>query len=154
MLYLVLKYFHILGACVLIGTGSGIAFFMFMAHRTKDIATIAGTARIVVIADFVFTLTAALLQPITGFGLLYLLGMRWQEPWVLLSLFLYLFIGCFWVPVIFIQKNMAKLAETALQTGVMPERYHQLYRIWFWCGVPAFAAIALLLWLMVVKPVW
>ena len=33
---LVLRYLHIVGATVLLGTGMGIAFFMLMAHRTRD----------------------------------------------------------------------------------------------------------------------
>jgi uncharacterized membrane protein len=32
MLYFVLKYLHIVGAAVLLGTGAGIAFFMLAAH--------------------------------------------------------------------------------------------------------------------------
>ena len=55
MLYFVLKYLHVIGACVLLGTGAGIAFFMLMAHRTDNASTIAGVARIVVVADFLFT---------------------------------------------------------------------------------------------------
>ena len=31
---LVLRWLHVLGAAVLMGTGVGIAFFMLMAHRT------------------------------------------------------------------------------------------------------------------------
>ena len=44
-LYLTLKLMHVIGATVLFGTGLGIAFFMFMANRTRDPATIAHTAR-------------------------------------------------------------------------------------------------------------
>ena len=50
-----------MGACVLLGTGIGIAFFMWMAHRTADAAIIAATARIVVVADAVFTATAVVI---------------------------------------------------------------------------------------------
>ena len=50
MTYLLLKYLHIIGAAVLFGTGAGIAFFMLMAHRTGNAATIAAIARIVVSA--------------------------------------------------------------------------------------------------------
>ena len=64
--YLILKYLHVIGAAVLLGTGAGIAFFMLMAHRTGSAATIAATARIVVAADFVFTATAVIAQPVTG----------------------------------------------------------------------------------------
>lgn len=51
MLYLLVKYLHVLGATILLGTGAGIAFFMLLADRTSDPAVVAGLARIVVIAD-------------------------------------------------------------------------------------------------------
>lgn len=60
------KYLHVLGAAVLLGTGARIAVFMLLAHRTGDPAVVAGVARIVVIADFLFTATAVIAQPITG----------------------------------------------------------------------------------------
>jgi uncharacterized membrane protein len=69
MAYFVLKYVHIIGAAVLLGTGAGIAFFMLMAHRTGNAATIAAVARMVVIADFLFTATAVIIQPVTGIAL-------------------------------------------------------------------------------------
>ena len=35
-LYFLVKYLHVLGAIVILGTGTGIAFFMLMAHRSRD----------------------------------------------------------------------------------------------------------------------
>ena len=55
-LYFLVKYLHVLGAIVILGTGTGIAFFMLMAHRSGDAAFIARTAATVVIADMLFTL--------------------------------------------------------------------------------------------------
>lgn len=63
MLYFFVKYLHLIGASVLLGTGAGIAFFMLLAHLRQDPRLIAGVARIVVIADFVFTATAVIAQP-------------------------------------------------------------------------------------------
>lgn len=60
----VLKWLHLIGAAVLLGTGAGIAFFMLMAHLTGNPAAIAAVARIVVVADFLFTATAVIAQPI------------------------------------------------------------------------------------------
>ena len=57
-LYFLVKYLHVLGAIVILGTGSGIAFFMVMAHRSGDAAFIARTSAVVVIADALFTLSA------------------------------------------------------------------------------------------------
>lgn len=150
----VVRLLHVLGACVLIGTGAGIAFFMVMAHRTKDAASIAHTAGIVVIADMLFTATAAIAQPITGIILARDLGWPLWDGWIAVSLALYVFIGLFWLPVVSIQAKMREEARTSAQSGTpLTPRYMRLYRIWFACGIPAFLAIVALLWLMIVRPV-
>ena len=144
---------HVLGACVLIGTGSGIAFFMVMAHRTKDPAFITQTAAVVVFADMIFTATAAIAQPITGYILARSLGWSLTEGWLGVSLGLYVFIGLFWLPVVAIQAKMRDEARLSVAEDVpLSPRYHRLYRIWFACGIPAFGAIIMLLWLMIVRP--
>lgn len=149
----VVRLLHVLGACVLIGTGTGIAFFMVMAHRTKDPASIAHTAAIVVIADMLFTATAAVAQPITGIILAQSLGWPLWDGWIAASLALYVFIGLFWLPVVAIQIKMRDEARASALSGEpLTSRYLHLYRIWFACGIPAFFAIIVLLWLMVVKP--
>src|SRR3984893_1824991 len=96
--YLWLKLVHVIGACVLLGTGLGIAFFMWMAHRTRDAGVIASTARIVVIADAVFTASAAIVQPLTGVALARVMGFSLFAPWILCSFALYLFVGACWLP--------------------------------------------------------
>lgn len=147
------RFGHVLGACVLIGTGTGIAFFMLMAHRTADASFVARTAGVVVIADMVFTATAALAQPITGYILMRYLGWSITEGWLAISLALYVFIGLFWLPVVYIQTKIRDEAKRSCQQGVaLSQRYQRLYRVWFACGIPAFSAIVLLLWLMVTRP--
>jgi uncharacterized membrane protein len=154
MLYFLLKYVHLLGATVLMGTGAGIAFFMLMAHRSGNVAIIAGVASIVVIADFLFTATAAVVQPITGIALAGSAGYALTEGWIVLSIALYIFVGVFWLPVVWIQMKMRNLAQAALAEGKpLPERYYTLFRIWFACGFPAFAAMLCIYWLMMTRPV-
>lgn len=149
----VLHWIHAIGACVLLGTGAGIAFFMVMAHRTGNAALIAHTARIVVIADWVFTASAVVLQPITGALLAQALGWSWSEGWLVLSLALYVVTGCFWLPVVWMQTKMRDLAAEAVRTNApLPERYYRLYRAWFACGFPAFFAVLAILWLMLMRP--
>jgi uncharacterized membrane protein len=151
--YLALKLLHVVGAAVLLGSGAGIAFFMLMAHRTGDATVIAGVARIVVIADLVFTATAVAVQPITGLLLAGLLGYSYREGWIVLSILLYLVAGGFWLPVLWMQARMRDLACTAVKTGApLPPEYHRLFRTWFAFGFPAFAAVLAILWLMIAKP--
>jgi len=150
---LVLRWLHILGACVLLGTGAGIAFFMLMAHRTGSPAIIAHTAAVVVIADALFTATAVIAQPVTGVLLAQETGWPLTTGWVLLSLVLYGVTGAFWLPVVVIQMRMRALARQAVETGdALPEAYHRLFRIWFACGFPAFAAVLAIVWLMLARP--
>jgi uncharacterized membrane protein len=153
MLYFALKFLHVIGACVLLGTGAGIAFFMLAAHLRGNAVTIAGVARIVVLADFIFTATAVVLQPVTGFALVWIAGYSTHEHWIELSLGLYVLTGLFWLPVVWMQIRMRELAETAVQSGAgLPPLYHRLFWIWFAFGFPAFAAVLGIIWLMIVRP--
>ncbi|RVH52431.1 DUF2269 family protein [Sinorhizobium meliloti] len=154
MLYFVLKFLHIIGASVLLGTGAGIAFFMLLAHRTGRTETVAAVARIVVIADFLFTATAVVLQPVTGIALAWNVGYSLAEGWILLSLLLYVVTGAFWLPVVWMQMEMRRLAETASKAGEpLPKRYHQLFLLWFAFGFPAFGAVLAIFWLMITRPI-
>jgi uncharacterized membrane protein len=153
-LYFFVKYLHVLGAIVILGTGGGIAFFMLMAHRTGDAAFIARTAAIVVIADMLFTLTAVLLQPVSGGVLMMLSSTAVTERWLMTSLGLYAVAGSFWVPVIFMQMEMRDLArEAAMKSQPLPPRYFALYRRWFLFGIPGFGSVMAILWLMIAKPI-
>jgi uncharacterized membrane protein len=152
-LHIVLKLIHVLGAMVLFGTGLGIAFFMAMAHRTRDAALIAHTARTVVIADAVFTATAVIVQPVSGAALIWLLGYSWREPWILASLALYLLAGLCWLPVVWIQIRLRKFAADAARRNEPPSaEYRRLFRIWLALGWPAFLAVIAILVLMIAKP--
>jgi uncharacterized membrane protein len=151
--YLVLRYLHVLGAIVILGTGTGIAFFMVMAHRTRDPAHIARTASVVVLADVLFTATAVIAQPVTGALLVSATGRSFWEGWVLLSLALYAVAGLFWLPVVWMQRRMRDLAKAAAASQQdLPECYHRLYGLWFWFGFPGFGSVLAILWLMIARP--
>ncbi len=149
------QWLHIIGATVLIGTGAGIAFFMLMAHRTGDAKLVAHVAETVVIADFLFTALAVVVQPVTGFWLTYLIGWPILTPWIVWSLLLYMIIGLCWLPVVWIQIRLRNLARTAAREGTaLPAQYYRLYSIWFALGIPAFSAILVIVWLMLAKSIF
>jgi uncharacterized membrane protein len=153
MLYFVLKFAHVIGAAVLLGTGAGIAFFMLLAHRDGRPQVVAGVARIVVIADFLFTATAVVAQPVTGVWLALHVGYPLTEGWILVSVFLYLLTGAFWLPVVWMQMRMRDLAAAAARNGApLPADYHRLFGLWFAFGFPAFGAVLAIFWLMIQRP--
>jgi uncharacterized membrane protein len=150
-LYPLLRLVHILSASVLFGSGAAIAFFMLMAWRSGDRAGFALVARHVVLADWLFTATTVLVQPLSGLALAHVAGWPLTAPWLLASYALYLLIGACWLPVVWIQYRVKRLLAGSPDGGV-PERVHRLMRIWFVLGWPAFAALIGIFGLMIVKP--
>lgn len=153
MTYLILKYLHVIGASVLLGTGAGIAFFMLLGHLSQRPEIVAAIARIVVIADFLFTATAVIVQPLTGIALAWHMGWSLWEGWLVLSIALYILTGAFWLPVVWMQMRMRDLARDASRLGTeLSHAYQRLFWLWFAFGFPAFAAVLGIFWLMIAKP--
>lgn len=153
MTYLLLKWVHVLSSTILFGFGAGTAWYLWSAHRTGDPATIASVGRMVVRADWIFTGTSGVIQPVSGLMLLHILGYSLTESWVLASIVLYLIAFACWVPVVGLQIRAQKLAQTALESGTpLGDDYRGAMRAWFWLGWPAFLGLSAVFWLMIAKP--
>src|ERR1700733_5371562 len=151
------KFVHVLGACVLLGTGLGIAFFIFTAHRTQHPGVIAVTARIAVVANLIFITAGMVVLLLSGWALARGIGLfPLEESWISLSILLYLFVLLCWLPAVFIQIRMRNLArEAAMTTKKLPDQYGRLFVLWFCLGWPALAAVVAIFALMVWQPrVW
>jgi uncharacterized membrane protein len=152
-LYATLKWLHILSSTLLFGTGLGTAWYFWTAHRGGNARVIAAVGRQVVRADWLFTATAGVAQPVTGGLLVWHLGYDPLEPWLVASYALYGLAFLCWAPVVALQIRATRLAALAAEQGSpLPESYHRLLRIWFRLGWPAFAALLAIFWLMVAKP--
>ena len=78
-----------------------------------DASFIARTATVVVLADLVFTATAVVAQPVTGYLLARQTGVPLSEEWLVASFILYGVAGAFWLPVVWMQMRMRDLAAAA-----------------------------------------
>ncbi len=154
-LYLFVKFVHIVSSVLLAGTGFGTAFYLFFANRSASLAAQAVVCRLVVRADLWFTTPAIIVQPISGLWLAHAAG--WpllQTPWLVCATLLYCFAGACWLPVVWLQIRMARLANEALAQGLAqaPPLYWRYARIWERLGYPAFAAVLVIFFLMSNKP--
>jgi uncharacterized membrane protein len=153
MAYTILKWVHILSATILFGTGLGSAFYLFMANRKRDVAAIHFAATHVVIADWLFTTPAILIQLVTGLALLRVTGYALSDRWVLWGLVLYFFAGACWIPVVWMQIRMRDMAAKALeQKHPLPDAYWTLDKWWIIAGSFAFPAVIVIFYLMIAKP--
>lgn len=154
MEYVTVKWLHILSSTLLFGTGLGTAYYLFCATRTGNPLIIATVARHVVIADWIFTTTTIIIQPVTGFYLLYLADIPLTSRWVAWSLGLYILAGACWLPVVWLQIRLHRLAlEASERKTRLPRLYWRYFRLWFALGIPAFTALVIVFYLMVAKPV-
>jgi uncharacterized membrane protein len=153
-IYLLIKWMHILSSTVLFGTGIGIAFFKWMTDRSEDVRAIRIVNERTVLADLVLTTPAVILQPLTGFALVYVGGYTVLSGWLMMATLLYLLAGCCWLPVLWLQLRMRDIARIADgENSPLPALYWRYARIWFWLGIPAFISLMIVYWLMVFKPV-
>jgi len=148
-----IKWIHILSAILLFGTGFGTAFHGLFSHLGGDIRAIAIANRNVVWADWLFTTPTVIIQPISGIYLMIAYGWAFEDGWLQLSILLYAGAGLCWLPVVYLQIRMRQMArQSVAEHTVLPARYHLYHRLWILLGIPAFAAMIAITWLMIFKP--
>jgi len=151
--YVVVKWLHILSSTFLFGTGIGSAWYMLFANISRDVRAIAVVARNVVVADWIFTATTAVIQPATGFYMIHLAGYPLDSAWIKWSIALYILAGACWLPVVWIQMRLRDLSAEAVRNATpLPPLYWRYFKTWVALGVPAFVAFVVIFWLMVAKP--
>ena len=151
--YIAVKWLHILSSTLLFGTGIGTAYFMICAVLTRNAVIIAAVGKSVIIADWIFTATTIVIQPITGFYLIYLANIPLTHAWVMWSTGLYILAGGCWIPVVWLQMKMHRLAVNARDDNTsLPSLFWRYFRAWITLGIPAFIALIIVFYLMVAKP--
>ncbi|RJF95034.1 DUF2269 family protein [Noviherbaspirillum saxi] len=153
MEYIILKWLHILSSTFLFGTGVGSAFYLLFATLTRDVRAIAVVSRIVVLADWLFTSTTIIIQPLTGYLLMRIAGFPMSARWIAWSVGLYVIAVACWIPVLWLQTRLKQLSREAADAGTpLPDAYWRYFRYWVLLGIPAFCAFLAIFYLMVAKP--
>ena len=151
--YLIIKTVHIISSTILFGTGLGIAFFMFRSHFTTSLNEKYYAVRTTVLADYIFTAPAVILQPITGVWLIFSGGYNWADRWLMTTYAIYVLAGLCWLPVVWIQIRLKNILREVINSNQqLPLEYTRLFKIWFMLGWPAFIGLVVVFFLMVVKP--
>jgi uncharacterized membrane protein len=155
--YLNVKLLHVLSATLLFGTGIGSAFYLLFASLSRDVRAIAVVSRAVVLADWLFTLSTMVLQPASGLYLAHLGNIPLASKWIAWSLALYGVALACWLPVLWLQVQMCRLAHLAARghsilPAALPDAYWRYLRVWFVLGWPALLAFLGIFYLMVAKP--
>jgi uncharacterized membrane protein len=154
--HILLKTAHVLSAAIIFGGGLAIAFHCWFGYRSairrSDIASLRTVLRLTVWADACLTAPAVVFQVVSGLVLMRLAGWSLLSPWSILVWTLFALVGACWLPVLAIQVSLSRSANAAASTTALPARFHALFHIWLALGVPAFAAVLVIFYLMLAKP--
>lgn len=152
MSYPLLISVHIVSVILLLGVGGGSAFYKYMADRSGNLEVIVHTNRMVVLADWLFTTPSVILQPLTGFMLMGMLGISLWTPWLLISLILYAFAILLWLIAVYLQVLMRDIAlEAQKHDQDLDQRYWKLVHYWIILGFFSFLAMGAVFILMIFK---
>lgn len=150
--YLLLKTIHIISSTLLFGTGLGTFFFMSRATRSGNAQAVRVTAGTVVLADWIFTAPAVLVQFVTGLLLMQILAISLTSIWFMLVLALFCLVGALWLPVVWIQIQLHAMLRNLQPDDALPPRFLKLVGLWEKMGYPAFSMMIVIFILMVYKP--
>jgi uncharacterized membrane protein len=110
-------------------------------------------ARTTVVADMLFTLTAGIVQPVSGFWLVWTAGHDPLAGWLIVTYALYLLALACWLPVVWLQLRMRDMLAVQVRGEAFDaSRFRRYFRWWFALGWPAFIGLIGVFWLMVAKP--
>ena len=153
-IYQFIKTLHILSAMVILGTGFGTAFYLFVVNRSGSVAAQSVVSHWVCKADFWFTTPCVIFQFFSGLWLTKAMGMPLSATWVWVSLLLFFFAGACWLPVVVWQLKMRDIAKKSCDDSdtTLPKTYWHYAKKWELLGYPTFIAVVIIVFLMVFKP--
>ena len=121
---------------------------MLQAYRSGNAEAMKSTTKTVVLADWLFTTPAVIVQIVSGLWLTQRLGVPFTSVWFVAVIALFCLVGACWLPVVWIQIRIKEL----FRAGAGIDKCRPLMRVWIALGMPAFTAVLILFWLMVFKP--
>lgn len=146
--YLILKTLHILCAIVVLGTGTGIAWYTLRGWMSGDSQVLRWVSRETVTADWIFTASAALGLLGSAMGMLAINPAWIQQIWLQLAAGLTLAVFLLWLPVVYLQYQLRAHADSE----PCQQKTGEIMRCWCLLGAIAFPLTIAIVYLMVAKP--
>lgn len=136
------KIIHVVSAALLFGVGLATAvYYVVMQQTLQDKINV---NKQVGYADWFFTAIAGIIQPITGFTLIYLKNYPLTTMWWVIVLAGFGLAGICWFPAVYLRGQCLQLAQTAVTENTALSR--EYYRYFYWrCGLSTIAFLLLMI---------
>jgi uncharacterized membrane protein len=149
-----IKFVHVLAAAAMFGTWLALAFFMTLAHRSRNTSVVAVTSQFVVRVELMVMAAVIALQPLSGFPLAWAIGLDpLSEFWIVLSLLFYAAIVACWIAALRIEMRIRDLAREAVLNGKkLSDDYRPHFHMWSLLAGPILIGMAIVFALMIWQP--
>lgn len=151
--YLWLKTIHLLGVVLFLGNIIITGWWKVMADKTRNPQIIAFAQRQVTLTDFLFTGGGVIILLVAGMAEMSIYHLSFSAKWLSQGMLIFVLSGIIWVAILIpTQIKQANIAKDFISTGVIPELYWTLCKIWNIFGAIAILLPLLNLYWMVFKP--
>lgn len=152
-MYSFLKFVHLVGVVTLIGNVTITAVWKIFADKTRNVFTVKFAQKLVIDADWAFTVPGIVLIMVGGYGMTSVANIALTTTrWLFWGQICFALSGAMWlcilVPLQTIQYRLCKTFEAT----ELPQRYWQLGQLWLIWGVLATLPLLVAMYLMVAKP--
>ena len=140
-----IKIIHIVSATLLWGVGLATFTYYIFTHQQHNLSEVVKVTQQMGYADWFFTATAGLIQPITGFTLIYLKHYPLTMEWWVIVMLGYALAGVCWFPAIYLRNRCLQLAES---TQHLSKEYYRCYHWRCLLSVIAFLVLIIIFYYM------
>lgn len=148
MLYLILKWLHVLSAIVALG--ANFTYFIWLTRASRSPDMLLFTLRTVKIVDDRMANPAYGLSLITGLAMVFVSGWSLSTPWILSALVLYVIVAL--VGALGYTRTLKQQIELAERVGPDSEEYAAVARRGINLGIVLGVLVVTIVYLMVTKP--
>lgn len=148
-----IKIIHVVSAALLFGAGIATAVYYVYFNQQPDIQAIIKVNKQVGYADWFFTAVAGIVQPISGFALIYLKHFPLTAEWWMVVMFGFALAGVCWFPAVYLRNQCLQLAElSSTENNLLTTAYYRYYRWRCALSVMAFLILIVVFYFMANVP--
>lgn len=124
-----IKIIHVVSAALLLGVGMATAIYYIYLHHERDLSDMLAVNKQLGYADWFFTAIAGVIQPMTGFTLIYLRHYPVTVTWWLVVIVGFGLAGICWFPAVYLRHQCLQLIEVSITAHrLLSSNYYSYYR--------------------------
>lgn len=147
-----IKIFHIVGASIIFGSGTGITCLLLFAHIQSNLILLKKTSRLALTTSWIIITPLSLFQLLTGFTIVSIKSYTYHAPWIIGTFSGFLLAGLCWFPCLYFASRcdeaLQSIPENIQEEISLPQTYYQAFYKQIIFGSLALGSVLIMLFFM------